>query len=359
LFERKGCIHCHAVNGWGTAAAPDLGMRKVASADLSELVTAMWNHAPKMWEQMQARNIAYPAWTRQQMADLFSFLYLSRYVDEAGDPNRGRDLFFDKQCSRCHIKGRRGQGLGPDLETIGGLGTPVVWAEEMWNHAPAMEEVMKQADIAWPTFEAGEMGDLLAYIRENSGARRHESQVFPADPLRGRKVFESKGCTLCHSLTGGGTGQAPDLGAQRKEPLTLIQFTGAMWNHSPDMWRAMEGQHIRRPVFEGKEMPDLIAFLASLRSFEPGGSPATGERLITERGCHFCHGKTAEGSSGGPALRGRGKTYTLVTLAVALWSHGPKMWGQVQELGHEWPSLDEDDVGNLLAFLNTSVVENP
>lgn len=359
LFERKGCVQCHAVNGWGADLAPDLGMQSSSGARLSELVTAMWNHAPQMWEHMQANKIKYPSLTRRQMADLFAFFYLSGYFDEPGEEDRGERLFISKQCRRCHEPYGRKDRIGPNLGAMGGLDTPIVWAEAMWNHAPAMEKAMEQLGLPWPTFEDREMNDLLAYIRRRSGGLRREREFLPADPIQGRTLFRNKGCTACHSVGGKGTGRAPDLGPRQASPLTLIQFAGVMWNHSPGMWRAMEVEGVPRPTFEGQEMADIMAFLASLRCFEPGGSPQTGESLITERGCAPCHGQRAEGASGGPALRGPSRSYTLVTFAEALWNHGPKMYRRTRELGRDWPSLDEDDIGDLLAFLNTALPEDP
>jgi hypothetical protein len=37
---------------------------------------------------------------------------------------------------------------------------------------------------------------------------------------------------------------------------------------------------------------------------------------------------------------------------VALWRHGQQMHAQTRQLGLGWPTLAEDDVGDLLAFLN-------
>jgi putative membrane-bound dehydrogenase-like protein len=41
----------------------------------------------------------------------------------AGDPNRGRELFFDQKaaCAACHRAGSKGEKIGPDLTTIGSI----------------------------------------------------------------------------------------------------------------------------------------------------------------------------------------------------------------------------------------------
>lgn len=352
-FREKGCSRCHSVNGAGGKLAPDLGFQRPAHSTLNQLVTAMWNHAPRMWSQMQAEHLAYPSFSTREMANLFAYLYTSRYVDEPGDATNGRLLFTQKSCIRCHAIAGEGGKLGPDLRELRPVDTPIFWAQAMWNHAPAMETHMRQMKITWPHFEDNEMNDLLAYVRLERAGPREEFALLPADPDRGWQLFQKKNCIACHAIAGKGGTTAPDLGAGRPLPPTLTQVAGRMWNHSPEMWAAMRAKGIERPTFEGKEMADLIAFLYSVRYFELAGSPVVGKQLFSERQCARCHGADAQGGESGPALRGQGRVLTQVTLAKALWSHGPRMYKRSQELGLSWPTLQESDLGHLLAFLNS------
>lgn len=352
-FRKKGCSQCHAVNGAGGTLAPDLGFQRPARSTLNQLVTAMWNHAPRMWERMQAERIAYPSFSTREMADLFAYLYTARYVDEPADPTVGRLLFSQKSCIRCHAIAGEGGTLGPDLRALRPVDTPIFWAQAMWNHAPAMETHMRQMKIAWPHFDNNEMSDLLAYVREERAGPRKEFELLPADPARGWALFQKKNCIACHAIGGEGGTTAPDLGSGRPLPPTLTQVAGRMWNHSPEMWAAMKAKGIERPTFEGQEMADLIAFLYSVRYFELAGSPLVGKELFSQRKCARCHGDDARGGEIGPALRGQRKFLTQVTLAKALWSHGPRMYKRSQELGLGWPTLQETDLGHLLAFLNS------
>ncbi|MBI4466241.1 MAG: c-type cytochrome [Acidobacteria bacterium] len=352
MFEKKGCAHCHAVNGAGGTLAPDLGFQRPARSSLNQLVTEMWNHAPRMWAKMEAEKIGYPDFSAREMADLFSYLYAARYVDEPGDASRGKLLFSQKGCLRCHAIGGEGGRIGPDLRELRPVDTPIFWAQAMWNHAPAMETRMRGLKMAWPEFEGGEMNDLLAYVREERAGPRQEFELLPADPRRGWGVFRRKGCLQCHAISGEGGTAAPDLGAGRALPATLTQVAGRMWNHSPEMWRAMKAKGIERPVFKEKEMADLIAFLYSVHYFDLGGSPLIGQQLFVERQCSRCHGPEARGGEAGPDLRGQGEVRTQVTLAQALWAHGPRMYRRSQELNLGWPALKESDLGHLLAFLN-------
>jgi len=353
IFREKGCSHCHAVNGVGGTRAPDLGFQRPPRSQMTELVTAMWNHAPRMWRQMEAQHVPYPSFSAREMACLFAYLYTARYVYEPGDPTQGSRMFSEKGCIRCHAVDGHGGKLGPELTKLGPVVTPIFWSQAMWNHAPSMETHMRQLGIAWPRFEGEEMNDLLAYIRERRAGPQQEFALLPANSARGWSLFQKKACITCHAIRGEGGTSAPDLGAGRPLPPTLTQVAALMWNHSPEMWLAMRARGIERPTFEGQEMADLIAFLYSVRYFELAGSPIVGQQLFTKRNCARCHGADGQGAEVGPQLRGRGRLITTLSLAEGLWSHGPRMYKRSQELGLGWPTLEEGDLGHLLAFLNS------
>ena len=355
LFERKGCVRCHAVNGAGGRLAPDLGSERPSTGP-DHLVTSMWNHAPRMWERIREEKVAYPTISQQEMANIFSYLYTSRYVGASGDAERGGRLFEIKGCAACHSLGGTAVKTkkGPNLSAKAAVDSITGWTQAMWNHAPAMESAMQEAGVPWPRFEPGEMNDLLAYLRGGRPAASGGSDLLPADPDRGKKLFEEKSCASCHSLRGEVGRIGPALQSRQKLPPTITQFAGAMWNHSPEMLRTMRTQGVQRPVFRDREMADLVAFLYSLSYSEPGGSARVGEMLFAGRGCSLCHGPGALGTSEGPSLRGRGRSFSSITLAAALWRHGPGMYKHAQEIGLPWPTLDETDVGDLISFLNTS-----
>ena len=353
-FQQKGCGQCHAVLGVGPKIGPDLGLRGAAGSNMNALATQMWNHAPRMWEQIKHSGVAYPQFAAEDMANLFAYLYVTCYDDESGDVTHGGILFTQKGCSRCHSIGGVGGHVGPDLRDVGPVATPIFWSQTMWNHAPAMEAHMRELNIAWPRFDGEEMNDLLAFVRQARGGGEMESELLPANPNRGWDLFRKKGCIDCHAIRGSGGKVGPDLGSGSPLPRNLTQMAGRMWNHSPEMWAAMKARGIERPTFAGQEMADVIAFLYSVRYSELGGSPVIGKDLFSERKCSRCHGTDARGGEIGPNLRKGERLLTPVSLALALWSHGPRMYDKAQEMGLGWPTLNEGDLNHLLAFLNSS-----
>jgi mono/diheme cytochrome c family protein len=354
VFREKGCIGCHSPN-FGAELAAAAGTAPSRSS-LPRLVTAMWNHAPRMWQRMQVEKVDYPELDYREMAQIVAYLCLSGYVDRAGDVEHGRQLFAAKGCVRCHEVRGIGTRQGLDLNVDGGAATPMIWTQVMWNHAAEMQERMRQLGISWPHFEEDELRDLYAYVRPRNQPSSVESEMAPADPENGWRVFQSKGCISCHVLNPGAGGHiGQDLGPDGEVPPTFFRFAGSMLNHFPKMRGAVTAQHVPPATFQGREMADMIAFIYSLRYLEPGGSPHVGQSVFVWRGCDRCHGRSGEGTGSGPALRGRGQTYAAVRLATVLWAHGARMYQRSQEMNQEWPQLEPSDVGDMLAFLNAPV----
>ena len=348
LFRDKGCETCHGAAGAGGRDGPALRQSPTLTT-LPRLVAAMWNHAPRMWESMKDRQLPYPDLDNEETGQLVAYLYLSGHADEPGDAARGKKLFVEKECARCHSAA----GKAPDLARSPAPLTPVDWTQVLWNHASAMQARMDKAAVAWPKFHANELRDLFAYVQQMNGGARGDSTV-EGDPDRGWAVFQQKSCLSCHGVTRDSGSLGPGFGADHQLPPTFAQFGEAMLNHFPEMQRAMNSRATPMPVFRDREMADLAAFLYGLHFLEPSGSPQIGASRFTWRGCAQCHGAQAEGTRNGPPLRGVGKTYTAVRLSSDLWRHGARMFRSTSDSGRTWPQLSEDDVGDLLAFLNTA-----
>ena len=357
VFSDKGCVRCHAIGGVGgteaAGKAGDLGKVPEGNLSLNELATAMWNHAPEMWKGMQEKQFDYPRMTEEQVTNLFAFLYTIRYVDESGDSERGRALFASKGCIQCHALQGRGGRLGPDLAQASYLGVPILWAQEMWNHAPRMEALIREKNLAWPKFRDTEMIDLLGYVRSLNTGLRRGFEVLPANPDRGRELFRQKGCIACHAVDGEGGTLGPDLGRERKLPRTLTQAAGWMWNHSPEMWRTMQTRGLERPQFEGREMADLLAYLFSIHYFDEPGDPEGGKQVFRSKGCATCHGDYGRGGKGGPNIQQLKGKFSPVRMAYTMWQHGPEMYARAQRRNIPWPKFRGSEMADLVAFLNS------
>lgn len=349
VFREKGCAACHGANGAGTELAPGLRQRPSASS-LPQLVTAMWNHAPRMFDAMQARKLDYPTLSYEETAQLVSYLYVSAYADNGGDAARGERLFKEKRCSKCHDN--TSQGV-PNISSFPDTATPLAWTQTLWNHASAMQTKMRQAGVSWPTFQSSDMRDMFAFVRHSRNMPNSEPNV-TGDPDHGWLLFQQKGCIRCHAVSSEPERVGPQLGASRSLPPTFSEFGASLLNHFPAMQTAMNADNAEVPAFQGNDMSDLVVFLYSLHYMEPTGSPQIGRSVFAWRGCSACHGEDASGTSAAPGLRGRGQTYTAIRLAADLWRHGARMYSRSRNEGKTWPILRDSDIGDLLSFLNTS-----
>jgi mono/diheme cytochrome c family protein len=285
------------------------------------------------------------------MAHILAFLYQAGNVDPPGDVNAGERVFTEKGCVKCHSVRSIGGNTAPDLSSVAASGGSSAWTRAMWNHAQAMVDPVSRALGHWPQFAGPEMNNLIAYVGVGAAKKGSNGTQATGRAERGWHVFQAK-CIQCHSVRGQGGAIGPELGPENDLPLSTAQFAGVLWNHAPAMLKLIRAQGLQQPLLEGDEIVDLQAFLASLRYFEPVGSPFVGERVFTERGCAGCHGSDAEGTRKGPRLKAGPEAFTTVSFTTALWRHGPKMIDRAEESGVKWPILQATDIGDLVSFLN-------
>jgi len=179
------------------------------------------------------------------------------------------------------------------------------------------------------------------------------SVLLPGNPLEGSRLFTGKGCMRCHSIYGVGGATGPDLGqGNLKRP--LLDIAGIMWNHSPGMGHLFQEQGTARPQFTPAEMASLISFLYYLGSLGPPGDPVTGARLFTEKRCVTCHSLGGKGGSHGPKLDSYGRYASPIYLTASLWNHGQRMAGLMEALRVPRPTLEKNDIADLLAYFRAA-----
>lgn len=100
----------------------------------------------------------------------------------------------------------------------------------------------------------------------------HSGAGLPAhefgDPVRGAALFESKGCSDCHSYAGKGGTDAPPLDymSGHLSAREVADMSGQIWNHLPAMLMHFEEEGLPVPTFQDDQMADLVAYLHSQRT---------------------------------------------------------------------------------------------
>jgi cytochrome c551/c552 len=69
-FTEKNCANCHNDPSSG---APKLGKGKNGYSAIT-MVSALWEHGPRMLDMVKSRNLPWPRFTAQQMSDLIAYL---------------------------------------------------------------------------------------------------------------------------------------------------------------------------------------------------------------------------------------------------------------------------------------------
>ena len=352
IFGDKGCSKCHAIFGVGGQLGPDLA-RRPESRSFYSLAAAMWNHLPKMAEQMRKLGIARPHLSPSETGDLMAFLYTINYFERAGTPKEGQRLFTGKRCVACHQAGGTGGVVGPGLDSLGQYNSPIFLAAAMWNHGPSMSEAMRAAGIKRPNFTQAELQNLIAFIKSASPVGEQQPlYLLPGRPDQGQRLFVQKGCIQCHSVKGRGGRVGGEL-AQRAVKLSLVQFAAAMWNKAPAMTKEMADRRIPLPQLNAGEMADIVGYLYSVQYFARPGDARRGQELLASKGCLKCHAVRGKGGNVGPDFERAKELDQPVTVVAAMWNHASGMAEKMRQKSVTWPAFTEQEMGDLVAYLQT------
>ena len=248
------------------------------------------------------------------------------------DARRGAIVFEQQKCSVCHTPSSGSPGNAPVFDRRRDRDyTPAGIASRMWNHAPRMWGAIRDAEIELPRLTKTDAADLFAFFYARGFFEKR------GDMGRGKKVFQGK-CARCHSS------QGPGEPAARWKPLVdSVELVQRLWNHSPEMVKALEARKRPWPELSAEELTDLLTYAQSPRQAE-GTAPAFrlpagtgGKALLASKGCTRCH-------YGRSALEGKLGGQTLTMIAASMWNHAPVARQTAAE-------LSEGEMRDILAYI--------
>ena len=144
----------------------------------------------------------------------------------------------------------------------------------------------------------------------------------PDNPLQGARVFEEKGCILCHAINNEGGKSAPDLGKELFHG-GYLELSSLMWNHFPKMKSEIHNLGIDIPVFTQDEFEDLFAYLYCIPFQGEPGNVKRGEELLRQKQCLKCHAPKDASKFSAPDLKKMAFFSSPIFLAQAMWNHSP------------------------------------
>jgi cytochrome c2 len=350
VFESKGCVNCHAVNGIGGVSGPDLAAIP-RRRSFYELAANIWNHLPIMTEGMQTVGMSHPEMNAREAADLIGFLFTLDYFDVPGDVGVGKTLFSEKRCHVCHRIGDYGGEGGPELDHLGRYASPILVAASMWNHTVRMSEAMELRGVNRPSFDSREILDLIAYLESATAAPLEGPlYVLPGRAESGRVVFVEKRCNECHAVQGVGGRVGPDLAGQGRQ-WGLTEFAAAMWNKAPAMEEAARRVQVHVHPVGAVEMADLVAYLYSVKYFAEPGDAERGAETLRDRGCLGCHSLRGVGGISASDFAQAGGIDSPAAVFATLWNHSLFMGGAPDLQEGQLPTLSEEQLADITVFL--------
>jgi len=281
---------------------------------------------------------------------LISQLTFAQLLPE--DPTKGSRLFVNKGCARCHAFKGEGGKVGPDFGRIDLGNTQLDMAAKLWNHIPSMNVGMERAKMIKPNLTGQEFTEISAYL--------YFLKFFdePGEPTRGRSIFNEKGCSSCHPLSGKGKEGEPGLD-QFPQNISPVFLTQSIWNHGPVMIAHMVKLGMKWPVFEGTEMMDLLEYIkmnakgVKETAFITPGNSREGKQVFATKGCIKCHAVRGEGGKEAEDLGKRAKTFykSLTQIASIMWNKGPAVLGKMSQTQIGIPKFTPKEMADLIAYL--------
>lgn len=146
------------------------------------------------------------------------------------------------------------------LLLAGGLAVPATNAGAHGDEIRGQVAAREQA--AAPAAAPAQGGHMKMGTDRMSSLDMPNMRMPSMNPLRGRKLFVSKGCIACHAINGVGGHDATNLDAHTMQPMmSPFEFSAKMWAMAPAMIYAQEEALGEQILFTGDELADIVVFV--------------------------------------------------------------------------------------------------
>ena len=183
--------------------------------------------------------------------------------------------------------------------------------------------------------------------------------LLPGDADRGKNVFRTQNCVVCHSINGEGEKSAPDLGQGAERGFSPYVLAGLLWNHAPLMWAAMVKKGVAKPELSDQQAADLFVYFFAARYFEQPGDARRGARVFLEKRCAGCHGIGAALRDGIQPVAAWKSLADPIALAQQMWNHSREMKPELDRMKIPYPRFSAREMTDLLVYLRSTRKPGP
>ena len=201
------------------------------------------------------------------------------------------------------------------------------------------------------------LSGLLFVIAAGSTGICATRSLVSGDADRGKDLFRTLNCSVCHSIDGEGGKSAPDLGQGGERGFSPYVMAGLLWNHAPVMWAAMERKGIARPELSEQQAADLFVYFFAARYFEKSGNARRGEQVFVGKRCVQCHGLGSAVREGIQPVAAWKSLADPIALAQQMWNHSGEMKPALGRMNIPYPQFSAQELTDLLVYLRST--QNP
>jgi len=177
--------------------------------------------------------------------------------------------------------------------------------------------------------------------------------LLPGDADRGKEVFRTQNCVVCHSINGEGGRSAPDFGGVERGFSPYV-MAGLLWNHAPVMWAAMERKGVAKPELSEQQAADLFVYFFAARYFERPGDINRGKRVFLVKRCVECHGLGSALREGIQPVAAWKSLADPIALAQQMWNHSREMIPALDRTGIPYPQFSARELSDLVVYLRST-----
>lgn len=173
------------------------------------------------------------------------------------------------------------------------------------------------------------------------------------DADKGRELFRSLGCVVCHSVDGVGGGYAPDLAKRIGREQPPLGMAAGVWNRGVFMWALIEKKRLALPEPTEQDLADLYAYFYSARYFDKPGEAARGRQVFSWQQCAVCHPVAETPGAVAPAVPSWPPVADAIGLVERMWDAADQMREAMARKKLPWPTLTAQQASDLYAFASS------